>query len=69
MPCDPSFLANIKMFELLDEDDRIALAKVVDEMNVPAGQPLLAVKVSRRYRLLVAGTVTVTLLARAGSKV
>ena len=40
MPCDPSFLANIKMFELLNEDDRIALAKVVDELNLPAGHTL-----------------------------
>jgi len=40
MPCDPSFLANIKMFELLNEDDRIALANVVDELNVPANHTL-----------------------------
>lgn len=40
MPCDPNFLANIKMFELLNEDDRVALAKVVDEVNVPTGQAL-----------------------------
>jgi uncharacterized membrane protein len=40
MPCDPSFLANIKMFELLNEDDRVALAKVVDELRVPAGHTL-----------------------------
>jgi uncharacterized membrane protein len=40
MPCDPSFLANIKMFELLNEDDRVALAKVVDESKVPAGHTL-----------------------------
>ena len=30
MPCDPNFLANIKMFDLLDEDDRVALAAVID---------------------------------------
>lgn len=40
MPCDPSFLANIKMFELLNEDDRVALAAVVDELKVPAGHTL-----------------------------
>jgi len=40
MPCDPGFLANITMFELLDEDDRVALANVVDEVKVPAGQTL-----------------------------
>ncbi len=40
MPCDPTFLANIKMFELLDEDDRRALSEVVDEMSIGAGQTL-----------------------------
>lgn len=40
MPCDSSFLANIRMFENLNEDDRIALAKVVDELKVPAGHTL-----------------------------
>lgn len=40
MPCDPGFLANIKMFELLNEDDRVALAKVIDELKVPAGHTL-----------------------------
>ena len=40
MPCDPDFLANIKMFELLDEDDRVALAEVVDELKVPPGHAL-----------------------------
>ena len=38
MPCDPSYLANIKMFELLNEGDRIALAAVVDELTLP-GRP------------------------------
>ena len=40
MPCDPSFLANIKMFELLNEDDRVALANVVDELQLPEGHTL-----------------------------
>lgn len=40
MPCNPNFLANIRMFELLNEDDRIALANVVDELNVPQGHTL-----------------------------
>lgn len=40
MPCDPGFLANIKMFELLNEDDRLALGNVVDELPIPAGQTL-----------------------------
>jgi CRP/FNR family transcriptional regulator, cyclic AMP receptor protein len=40
MPCDPQFLANIKLFELLDDDDLTELANVIDEMKVPAGQTL-----------------------------
>ena len=40
MPCDPSFLANIAMFEHLNEDDRLALAAVVDELSVLEGHTL-----------------------------
>jgi len=40
MPCDPAYLATITMFEHLNEDDRIALANVVDELRVPAGDTL-----------------------------
>src|SRR6185369_17158635 len=40
MPCEPDLLAGIKMFELLNEDDRVALAKVIDELPVPTGHTL-----------------------------
>jgi CRP/FNR family cyclic AMP-dependent transcriptional regulator len=40
MPCDPNFLADIRMFDHLNEDDRLALANVIDEMKVPAGHTL-----------------------------
>ena len=40
MPCLPDLLVGIKMFELLDEDDREALAKVIDEEKLLAGQTL-----------------------------
>src|SRR6185295_18629817 len=40
MPCNPNDLASIRMFELLDEDDRNALAVVVDELKIPASQTL-----------------------------
>lgn len=40
MPCNPVFLSNIRMFELLNEDDRQALAQVVDELTIPAGHTL-----------------------------
>jgi CRP/FNR family transcriptional regulator, cyclic AMP receptor protein len=40
MPCEPKLLAGVKMFDLLDEDDRIALAQVIDETTLPAGHTL-----------------------------
>ncbi len=40
MPCDPGFLSNIRMFQHLDEGDRIALAAVVDELTIPEGHTL-----------------------------
>lgn len=40
MPCDPSFLAAIRMFDHLNEDDRVALANVIDELKVPEGHTL-----------------------------
>lgn len=35
MACSPDVLANIEMFKLLNEDDRVALAEVIDELKVP----------------------------------
>ncbi len=40
MPCAPDYLANIRMFENLNEDDRIALANVIDELTIPEGHTL-----------------------------
>ncbi len=40
MPCDPNFLATTRMFDHLNEDDRVALANVIDELKVPQGQTL-----------------------------
>jgi CRP/FNR family cyclic AMP-dependent transcriptional regulator len=40
MPCDPNFLAEIKLFELLNEDDRLLLAQVIDELSLPEGHTL-----------------------------
>ena len=40
MPCNPVFLSNIPMFELLETDDRLALAQVVDELTIPDGHTL-----------------------------
>ncbi len=40
MPCDPDYLANIRMFDHLDEVDRTSLANVIDELKVAKGQTL-----------------------------
>jgi CRP/FNR family transcriptional regulator, cyclic AMP receptor protein len=40
MPCDPNFLANISMFEHLNEDDRVAIANVIDELKVAGDDTL-----------------------------
>lgn len=37
MPCDPDLLKGIAIFELLHEDERIELAKVVDSVQLQAG--------------------------------
>jgi uncharacterized membrane protein len=40
MGCDPQLLSGVKLFELLSEEDRAALAAVVDNIHVTAGQTL-----------------------------
>ena len=40
MPCDVRMLAGIELFDLLDEDDRIALAEVIDARELAAGETL-----------------------------
>jgi len=40
MGCDPQLLTGVKLFELLSDEDRAALAAVVDCIHVEAGQTL-----------------------------
>jgi len=40
MSCDAAMLGGIEIFELLHEDDRAALAKVVDSVKLSAGETL-----------------------------
>lgn len=40
MPCDVEMLAEIKIFDLLETDDRLALSEVIDYERLPAGQTL-----------------------------
>ena len=38
MPCNPTDLAQVRLFELLDENELGELASVIDSMSAPAGQ-------------------------------
>jgi CRP/FNR family cyclic AMP-dependent transcriptional regulator len=40
MGCDPQLLSGVKLFELLSDEDRAALAAVVDNVHVTAGHTL-----------------------------
>lgn len=40
MPCDVEMLKGIELFDLLDSDDRIALAEVIDYQEIAAGETL-----------------------------
>ena len=40
MPCDVRMLAGIELFDLLDEEDRTALAEVIDSQPLAAGETL-----------------------------
>lgn len=43
MPCDAELLAEIRFFELLDDDDRRALAEVIDRLTLDEGRVLFEV--------------------------
>jgi CRP/FNR family cyclic AMP-dependent transcriptional regulator len=43
MPCDPELLNQINFFELLDDDDRRALAEVIDRLDLEEGSTLFEV--------------------------
>ena len=40
MPCDARMLAEVELFEHLNDDDRIRLAGLIDELNLSAGETL-----------------------------
>ena len=40
MPCEASSLADIQLFDALDDDDRNALAGVIDSQKVAKGETL-----------------------------
>jgi len=43
MACDPALLREVELFRLLDDDDRAALAQLVDLVSVEAGHTLFEV--------------------------
>jgi len=70
MPCLPDLLVGIKMFELLDEDDREALAKVIDEEKLLAGQTLFqAGDPGESLFIVQAGEVELFIKDTAGQKI
>ena len=40
MPCDARMLAEVELFEHLNDDDRVRLAGLIDELNLSAGETL-----------------------------
>jgi uncharacterized membrane protein len=42
MPCEPEALSEVQFFQHLDQEDRAALAQVVDLIKVPAGDELFS---------------------------
>lgn len=40
MPCNPADLADVELFQLLDETELTELAAVIDEQSVEAGDVL-----------------------------
>ncbi|HKR14964.1 MAG TPA: DUF1003 domain-containing protein [Pyrinomonadaceae bacterium] len=70
MPCNPDYLANITMFEHLDEDDRASLAEVVDEIEVSAGKTLFeAGDPGDSLFIVVSGEIELFIKDTAGQKI
>ena len=56
MPCKPSDLAEVQLFELLDENELAELAAVIDNESHPAGETIFAGRVRRDMNGLEFGT-------------
>lgn len=70
MPSDVGMLAGIKIFDLLDEDDRIALADVIDYEKLPEGQTLFqAGEPGESLFLVRSGEVELYIKDTAGQKI
>lgn len=70
MPCNPSVFIHIEMFKLLDEHERADLAKVVDELNVTAGETLFrAGEPGDTLFVIQSGRVELSIKDNAGQKI
>jgi uncharacterized membrane protein len=70
MACDPTLLREVNLFALLDEDDRAALAQLVDVVRVEADQVLFEAGDSGESLFVVAsGEVELAVKDYAGQKI
>ena len=70
MPCETALLTEIDLFKLLDEDDKHALASVVDYMKLPQGETLFhAGEPGEALFIVRAGEVELSIKDTAGQKI
>ena len=70
MPCDVSLFEGVELFELLHDDDRQALAAVVDTERVPAGEILFrAGEPGEALYVVHSGSVELFIKDTAGQKI
>jgi len=70
MPCDPELLKGIEIFELLDVEDRIELAKVVDSLRLETGELLFqAGEPGESLFIVRAGSIELFIKDTAGQKI
>jgi CRP/FNR family transcriptional regulator, cyclic AMP receptor protein len=70
MPCDPELLKGIAIFELLHDEDRIELAKVVDSLRLQAGETLFqAGEPGESLFIVRSGSIELAIKDTAGQKI
>jgi CRP-like cAMP-binding protein len=70
MPCDSELLKGIEIFELLDVEDRIELAKVVDSLRLETGELLFqAGEPGESLFIVRAGSIELFIKDTAGQKI
>lgn len=70
MPCDPDSLKGIEIFELLHDEERIELAKVVDSVRLEVGELLFQAGEPRESLFIVrSGSIELYIKDTAGQKI